>query len=661
MNKAGSNPMRWVLLLLVAAVVVPTVCLVWFMDQAVRNERLAVRQKLIDVCNEKAERFAGDFSDLWREEMEALERHDTLPEKENVHLWIDAIRGRADSAVIFDEAGGVVFPYLQEDETGDFSADLQEVMEQEYAGEYETALAAYDEIIEETGDRDELFGAYMGKLRCLERLRSKVGDVPVADLHHELLWGNEREIRAKFTPTQVAMIRVLQVDWRDRVYGTYSSGTMFIGLDMWYTRFEKYPAETTIWALEKLIGIAEKYEGEYPNVGEAIVKAKAVLHKERVSLEAAKRLVEGDLYGQAEIGELLRLDGEQGLYAVRQGNVFAIWTAETLRGMIAQAADALAMEGMDARVLDGYGNVLYGQEVTDEGAFLVKGIYSAIEGARVSYTFADDNVFEAAAKRQSAIYLWTGVLVIGTILVCGAVATGAINRQMRLSRLKNDFIATVTHELKTPLASMRLLVDTLVEGRYENQEKVGEYLGLISKENERLSRLIDHFLTFSRMERNKQAFELVPLAPGEIAEAAAGALQAKYENEKCRIETRIGEDLPEIYADRDAMTTVVVNLLDNACKYSFEQKCVTLSVSAEGGSMCFAVKDKGIGMSRREVRRIFERFYQADNRLSRQAEGTGLGLSIVKFIVDAHKGRIEVDSEPGKGSEFRVYLTAEGA
>jgi signal transduction histidine kinase len=111
-------------------------------------------------------------------------------------------------------------------------------------------------------------------------------------------------------------------------------------------------------------------------------------------------------------------------------------------------------------------------------------------------------------------------------------------------------------------------------------------------------------------------------------------------------------------ADRDAVVTVLVNLLDNACKYSGDDKRISLKTFAENGMVCFAVRDNGHGMSRRVMRRIFERFYQADRSLSRSAEGCGLGLAIVKFIVDAHKGRIDVESKPGEGSCFTVRLPA---
>ena len=151
---------------------------------------------------------------------------------------------------------------------------------------------------------------------------------------------------------------------------------------------------------------------------------------------------------------------------------------------------------------------------------------------------------------------------------------------------------------------------------------------------------------------------MVSTVPAEIAEAAAEAMQTKFNGGKCKFDVSIGENLPQVSADKDAMVTVLVNLLDNAYKYSYDDKQIELKVFAEENKVCFSVSDNGFGIPRRAVKKIFNRFYQVDSSLSRQAEGTGLGLAIVKFIVDAHKGQITVDSKPGKASIFTVKLPA---
>jgi signal transduction histidine kinase len=203
---------------------------------------------------------------------------------------------------------------------------------------------------------------------------------------------------------------------------------------------------------------------------------------------------------------------------------------------------------------------------------------------------------------------------------------------------------------------MRLLVETLLNSQPLHEQTTREYLQLIAQENLRLSRLIDNFLTFSRMERNKYAFGFKEVPASEIAEGAITAVRERFNVPGCQFKTQLDPDLPPVEADADAMVTAVVNLLDNAYKYSGEEKQITLSARAENGSVCFAVKDNGIGLSPRDTKRIFKRFFQVDQRLSRTGGGCGLGLSIVKFIVTAHHGSVRVESQPGRGSTFVISL-----
>ena len=266
------------------------------------------------------------------------------------------------------------------------------------------------------------------------------------------------------------------------------------------------------------------------------------------------------------------------------------------------------------------------------------------------------NPFAVAAERQVTAYLWTAMLVILVIAIVASLVVRHVLRQNRLTRLKNDFVATVSHELKTPLASMRVLVDTLLDARQQDTRQATEYLELISKENERLSRLIDNFLTFSRMERNKRAFEFADVRPEQIVDAAVDTVRERFAAAGFELTVEIAADLPGLYADRDALTTVLLNLLDNACKYSENDKRVAVRVFAADRHVCFEVSDHGIGLSRRDAKKVFDRFYQVDQSLSRRVGGCGLGLSIVKFIVDAHGGTAEVRSRPGDGSTFTVRI-----
>jgi signal transduction histidine kinase len=224
--------------------------------------------------------------------------------------------------------------------------------------------------------------------------------------------------------------------------------------------------------------------------------------------------------------------------------------------------------------------------------------------------------------------------------------------------LKNDLVANVSHELKTPLASIRLLVDTLLDQSEWDRRQVHEYLQLMAKENDRLTRLIDNFLAFSRMERNKHAFEFAEVDVAEVIRQSVELAQERLHAANGDVAVDIETDLPPVRADADALVTVLLNLLDNACKYSPGKARIAVRAFADNGSVGIDIRDQGVGLSRAASRKVFKRFYQVDRRVSRETGGVGLGLSIVQFIVAAHGGSIRVRSQPGHGSTFTVMLPA---
>jgi len=264
--------------------------------------------------------------------------------------------------------------------------------------------------------------------------------------------------------------------------------------------------------------------------------------------------------------------------------------------------------------------------------------------------------FEELASRQMTLYIWTGSLMLVAVIVLATVATRFIRRSAQLAGMKSDLVAAVSHELKTPLSSMQLLVDTLLEDPVFDLQKTREYLELIARENSRLSLLIANFLAFSRIERNRYTFEFAPASVEEVVQAAIEAAGERFREPGCELIVEITPDLPEIRADLSALVTALLNLLDNAYKYTPGAKRITLRAFAAEGSVCFEIRDNGIGIAPREIKKIFLKFYQADRRLARTGGGCGLGLSIVRFLVEAHGGSVRVSSEPGKGSTFTIGL-----
>ena len=275
---------------------------------------------------------------------------------------------------------------------------------------------------------------------------------------------------------------------------------------------------------------------------------------------------------------------------------------------------------------------------------------------QVQLWLVDDTAINEAVRGQFKIYAWTALITVVAICAIAAAAGLAVSRQLRLHELRNTSVATVAHELRTPLASMRLLVDTMREGRCRTDEQRREYLDLIAAENLRLSRLTDNFLTHSRLDRGQHAFAFAPVALRAVIDQAVAALRAKLDAPGCAFTLDVTEPLPDIIADRDGLLTVLTNLLENALKYTGDEKRITLRVRSTNSAVVFTIADNGVGLTRTERKQIFEPFFQADQKLTRAREGCGLGLAIVREIVTAHSGTIEVESEPGKGSSFTVTL-----
>lgn len=267
-----------------------------------------------------------------------------------------------------------------------------------------------------------------------------------------------------------------------------------------------------------------------------------------------------------------------------------------------------------------------------------------------------DSSEEALSSDKAVFYIWIVGIVLGLSLLTGAAIVFTIRRQASVTLLKDNLVATVTHELKTPVSSIRLLVDTLLERKSSGSVNTGEYLELISRENKRLGRLIDNFLSFSRMERNKASFSIEPISPADIVSSSVTAFEDRFSGQEFDLRVSIGKDIPDLAGDLDALATVVGNLLENAFKYGGNSKRIDLSVSAESRFAVFSVKDFGRGIAKKDQKRIFRKFYRLQDNSGEHAGSVGLGLAIVDFIVSKHSGQLELESELGKGCEFKVKI-----
>jgi two-component system phosphate regulon sensor histidine kinase PhoR len=277
---------------------------------------------------------------------------------------------------------------------------------------------------------------------------------------------------------------------------------------------------------------------------------------------------------------------------------------------------------------------------------------------RIQITPRDVAELRAQAERERLL----GVLLVPVSLVIISVGLGvlwlSVRAERRSSQMRSDFIANVSHELKTPLSLIRMFGELLATGKHKGESMAREYAGIITRESERLSHLIDNVLDFARLERGKASYNFAEGHLEEVVERALDVFRHRLEKEKLRLRTEIEANLPAVRMDEDAMTLVLLNLVDNAVKYAGDGGEVSVRLRRVPGAVALSIADRGSGIAADEQRRIFERFYRAENARARNVRGSGIGLALVKHIAEAHGGRVEVASTPGQGATFTVYVPA---
>ena len=225
-----------------------------------------------------------------------------------------------------------------------------------------------------------------------------------------------------------------------------------------------------------------------------------------------------------------------------------------------------------------------------------------------------------------------------------------------MARLKSDFVANVSHDLKTPLALIRMYAETLEMNRVPHETSRHEYYGVITRESERLTRLIDNVLDFSRIESGAQRYALVRRPVEPVIHDVLDVFRHPLAQAGFKVEVSVEPDLPELPLDADALAQALANLVDNAIKYSGDGRRVEIRAGRLGDELRLEVADDGIGIPATEHARIFEKFYRVGSSDTQGRRGSGVGLTLVKHIVEAHGGRVTVHSNPGQGSRFILHL-----
>jgi signal transduction histidine kinase len=275
------------------------------------------------------------------------------------------------------------------------------------------------------------------------------------------------------------------------------------------------------------------------------------------------------------------------------------------------------------------------------------------------WTFAGRHqgaTIDSLAQEQFRRGLALSGLVLCLLMLAIALSLRAVAREAKLAELKSGFVSNVSHEMKTPLSLIRVFAETLELGRVTDPAKMHEYHRVIHNESRRLTQLIENVLDFARMEAGRKKYQF---ANGDVAQIVSDVLRPYEDHIRSSgfaLSVALEESLPAVLVDAEAVSQAVLNLIDNAMKYSPDRKQLSIRVWKHNNEVAIDVADQGIGIPESEQRRIFEKFYRVNTGLVHDTKGSGLGLTLTNHVVEAHGGRIAVDSMPGSGSRFTIFL-----
>ena len=261
-------------------------------------------------------------------------------------------------------------------------------------------------------------------------------------------------------------------------------------------------------------------------------------------------------------------------------------------------------------------------------------------------------IVSASIRPQLALMIVLALAMgLGVFLVAGAAA-----REVRVAELKSNFVASVSHDLKTPLALIQLFAETLELGRVRTPDRAAEYYRIINGEAKKLTRLIENILDFSRMEAGLRPYRMEPADLAESVNKVLSRMETQFSQGNFTVTPKVEADLPRVLADEGAAEQAIENLLANAMKYSGDARHIEIDAHRSNGHIVISVTDHGIGISRREQGRIFRKFYRVQRELGGGPQGTGLGLAIVDHTMRGHGGFVRVQSEPERGSTFSLHF-----
>jgi two-component system phosphate regulon sensor histidine kinase PhoR len=274
---------------------------------------------------------------------------------------------------------------------------------------------------------------------------------------------------------------------------------------------------------------------------------------------------------------------------------------------------------------------------------------------KIGISLVGQTIEELVQQRALTNILLIGLLTL--VLILGVwIVYRNIKKEVEIAQIKSDFVSNVSHELRTPLSLISMFSETLEMDRVKTEEKKKEYYSIISNEANRLSKIVNSILNFSKMEAGKRQYNFVDSYLNDVVENVHRSYKFHLEQKGFTLMLTKDETIPIIKIDEEAVSEALVNLIDNAVKYSDNKKEIIIRTGQENNFAFVEIEDRGIGIPEKDQKKIFEKFFRVSSGNVHNVKGSGIGLSIVKHIVDAHKGSIELFSEVNKGSKFRLLF-----
>ncbi len=654
--------------LFVAAILIPGSILAWFSIQNARSQKELAEKRLL----EEEERLAAELRALLQAELLRCATvffsvaDEAYPDLQNIALSSDSDSYVA-QAFALDKNGQFVWPRYAESitsryavpESEQFLAAISRAEKAEFTEKNLEEAAGMYRNAQKTASHDATRAT---AINSLARVLAKSGRAEQAMAQYEILlerYGSVQDDNG-ISFARYALHQLMLISLRD-------PGVLSSRIANFLSRLESGKTPLT-GQTEPFLREVEEWLGHNPGaVSNGVTREKIGLIRNRLSFVTRNARLSDLLKGNQSGGSSAlalgpfeavcgRLEDGSSLCVIHRdatrAEIIGFQVAlEPLRSsLLKRASEFTTSPAMEVSVTAGGETA-----ATADPAPLVRELSPFLPEWRMTVRPQDPEFISGYVSRQRWIYGTTLALLAAGMVLGVVLVLRDLSRERRLSQMRTDFVANVTHELKTPLTSIRMFAETLRMKRARSETEQQECLDVIVGETQRLSRLINTVLDFSKIERGQKRYRMAEVNVSEVAQSTLNTLKYSLEEQGFGLEAQIEPGLCA-FGDADALEQAMLNLIDNAVKYSRENKSVSIGLWAQDGRIFFRVTDRGIGIREADLGRIFEKFYRGHAETVRDTGGAGLGLTVVRHIVVAHQGKIEVQSKVGEGSSFTISL-----